>query len=276
MDPSKTYIKPYSQQTLGKLYGVDLLAAASSSALVSPFIAVVDRSIIENMNGKRSLSQGLVYGARMVLTRPHQFLVSRQFQLVLGLYFSTYATANIVDTTAEYYGVDPSKTSMLKFIATTTINMGLCIYKDRSFTRMFGTTASRSFPTFSYLLFALRDSLTVAASFNAPAMISSWLQSSSEYWRTQPERATAAAQLACPSLVQFFSTPLHLLSLDLYNRPDATTRQRVSLVRAEYLKSAVARIGRIGPAFGFGGIGNTKVRNYRSVIWQQQQQVLTA
>lgn len=219
------------------------------------------------MNGKRSLTQGLAYGARTVLTQPQKFLASRQFQLVLGLYFSTYATANIVDTTAEYYGVDPSKTSMIKFLATTTINMGLCIYKDRSFARMFSNAPAHAFPKLSYLLFALRDSLTVAASFNAPALVSSWLQSTApEYW--EHRSATAVAQLACPSLVQFFSTPLHLLALDLYNRPDALAGQRAVLIRAEYLKSALARIGRIGPAFGFGGIGNTMVRNHRSAVWQ--------
>ncbi|KAI8099519.1 uncharacterized protein BX664DRAFT_382050 [Halteromyces radiatus] len=262
--------RPYSVQTLAKLYGFDLVSALSSSAMVSPFITVVDRAIIENMNGKRSLGPGLVYGAKMVLTRPQRFMSSRPFHLVLGLYFSTYATANIVDTTAEYYGMDPSKTSMIKFIATTAVNMSVCMYKDRSFTRMFGTVATRSFPVLSYLLFAMRDSLTVAASFNAPVLLSSWLQQTDGYWKRNPSTSAVVSQLTCPSLVQFISTPLHLLALDLYNRPAISVHQRATLIRAEYLKSAVARIGRIGPAFGFGGIGNTMVRNKRSFIWQRQ------
>jgi hypothetical protein len=33
----------YSKEKLLKLYGVDLFAAVSSAAMVSPFIAVVDR-----------------------------------------------------------------------------------------------------------------------------------------------------------------------------------------------------------------------------------------
>jgi hypothetical protein len=33
----------YSKERLLKLYGVDLFAAVSSAAMVSPFIAVVDR-----------------------------------------------------------------------------------------------------------------------------------------------------------------------------------------------------------------------------------------
>lgn len=33
----------YSKEKLLKLYGIDLFAAVSSAAMVSPFIAVVDR-----------------------------------------------------------------------------------------------------------------------------------------------------------------------------------------------------------------------------------------
>jgi hypothetical protein len=33
----------YSKERLLKLYGVDLFAAVSSAAMVSPFIAIVDR-----------------------------------------------------------------------------------------------------------------------------------------------------------------------------------------------------------------------------------------
>jgi hypothetical protein len=33
----------YSKEKLVKLYGIDLFAAASSSAMVAPFIAIVDR-----------------------------------------------------------------------------------------------------------------------------------------------------------------------------------------------------------------------------------------
>lgn len=205
--------------------------------------------------------EGIKYGVRSVLLQPFQFAYSPQFRLVLGLYFSTYATANIVETTCEQYSTDQSKTSMYKFLATTIANMTIAIYKDKSFARMFGNAASHSLPKMSYIMFAVRDSMTVAASFNAPVYISSLLQNSS--WSMAEKTSNTISQLFCPAAVQFLSTPFHLCALDLYNRPGVTLGMRSQLIKKEYLKSTLARVGRVGPAFGIGGVGNSYVRTLR-------------
>lgn len=167
-------------------------------------------------------------------------------------------------TTCEYLERDASAP---KFVSTTLVNMSLCIYKDRAFTRMFGLTAARPLPLATYGLFASRDALTVAASFNAPEIVSAVLL---RYGAVRDKRnADVVAQLACPAAVQFLSTPVHLLGLDLYNRPGASTGQRITLVGREYFKSAIARIGRIGPAFGIGGIGNAGFRAWRGRILEK-------
>ncbi|KAI7867984.1 hypothetical protein BDF14DRAFT_1874785 [Spinellus fusiger] len=254
----------YSPSTLLSLYSVDIAAAAVSSAVVSPFIAVVDRSIIENANGKHSLSSGLKTGLRHIFTQPHTFIPTPQFGYVFTTYFTTYITANVIDTTCENHSVDFHKTALMKFLGTSIVNMSLSIIKDRAFTRMFGVSAARPLPTLSYLLFAARDSLTIAASFTAPSYIAAALERMQ--WVSGPDQGRVAAQLVCPASVQFFSTPLHLLALDLYNRPLASSLQRLKHVRMEYLKSTLARIGRIGPAFGLGGIGNSHVRSYRTRV----------
>ena len=72
--------------------------------------------------------------------------------------------------------------------------------------------------------------------------------------------AASAAQFMTPAAVQLFSTPLHLLGLDLYNRPGVAWTERASRVTRDWAKSAFARMGRIIPAFGVGGVVNTKVR----------------
>jgi hypothetical protein len=75
------------------------------------------------------------------------------------------------------------------------------------------------------------------------------------YWRGVV--ADMTAQLLSPAAIQFISTnPLHLLGLDLYNQSSNTNHRS-----KEYLKSTMARIGRIGPAFGIGGICNKKFRD---------------
>lgn len=75
--------------------------------------------------------------------------------------------------------------------------------------------------------------------------------------------AASAAQFVIPAAVQVVSTPLHLLGLDLYNRPGAGfggPDGRVSQVVRNWAVSAAARMCRIVPAFGVGGVVNTKVR----------------
>lgn len=73
----------------------------------------------------------------------------------------------------------------------------------------------------------------------------------------------SVAQFVTPAAVQIFSTPLHLLGLDLYNRPGVAmggAEGRVGRVVRDWAKSAAARICRIVPAFGVGGVVNMKVR----------------
>lgn len=73
--------------------------------------------------------------------------------------------------------------------------------------------------------------------------------------------AASAAQFVAPAAVQLISTPLHLLGLDLYNRDGAVGwKERARKVRVDWLKSSFARMARIVPAFGVGGVVNTGVR----------------
>lgn len=80
--------------------------------------------------------------------------------------------------------------------------------------------------------------------------------------------ADLAAQLFCPVVLQLATTPMHLAGLDYYNRSEATLRDRWDLLKGNYNKSVVARMVRILPAFGFGGVGNKNLRTqYRT--WLQ-------
>jgi hypothetical protein len=143
--------------------------------------------------------------------------------------------------------------------------MDLCIYKDKEFTRMFGASSvTCAVPILSYIMFAVRDSLTIAASFTLPAYLADFFQTRD--WISTKETARATAQLVSPAAVQLFSTPIHLYALDLYNRPGVSRYMRFNLIKKEYFKSTFARVGRIGPAFGFGGVGNTYLRSLRSRV----------
>jgi hypothetical protein len=123
-------------------------------------------------------------------------------------------------------------------------------------------------PKLSYALFAARDCLTIFASFNLPPLIAPQLANllpafkacSSWFLATEKGRANTA-QFIAPAAMQLFSTPIHLLGLDLYNRQaKLQMRERVARVRRDWGVSALARMGRIVPAFGVGGIVNANVR----------------
>ncbi|CAG8562937.1 2497_t:CDS:2 [Ambispora gerdemannii] len=240
---------------LAKRLFVDFCAATSAAFLVSPFIAIIDRSVIENASGRNPLVTSIKAGFLSLLKKPHEFIRSRQFLLVYTVYSSTYITVNNVDTLCHHHSLN---NQIPKFFGASFANMATCIYKDRQFTRMFGAIAPRSLPIATYGFFAARDSLTMAASFNMPDIMGSRLYENG--WVSDRERAMNFAQIASPALAQLVSTPLHLFGLDLYNRRDVTMGGRTKLVMQQYSKSTFARIVRIAPAFGIGGVANRVFR----------------
>ena len=252
----------WNTDKLGTRLGVDLMCAATSGGLVAPLITIIDKCIIENASGKRPMMASIRASLSTLLLRPHHFLVSRPFRLILMLYAGTYLTANTLDTvkgTINNRPASATSSGLSKFAATSTANVSLCLYKDSQFTKMFGTVSPRPIPPISYALFAARDSLTIFASFNLPPVLAPSLPLSEAVER-HFSRASAAQFLA-PAGIQLISTPLHLLGLDFYNRNGGTTMaDRFSKVRVDWLKSSVARMCRIVPAFGFGGVVNNGMR----------------
>ena len=197
-----------------------------------------------------------------LLRKPHHFLASRPFRLIFMLYSGTYITANALDTTVSTIRNRPASSvtsGPSKFVATSSANLSLCLYKDSQFTRMFGTVSARPIPPVTYGLFAMRDCLTVFASFNVPQLLGPALPMS-EAMEKYVSRATTA-QFIAPAAFQLVSTPLHLLGLDMYNRNGGITMaDRMSKVRLDWLKSSLARMCRIVPAFGVGGVVNNGMR----------------
>lgn len=154
--------------------------------------------------------------------------------------------------------------------------MAICIYKDARFAKIFGanppassSTSSKptiptlpvpKIPKISYSLFCLRDAVTIFASFNVPALIA---PSIPDWVASTPGMKASVAQFACPALMQFVSTPMHLLGLDLYNRQPPGGLgwgERFSRIRRDYISSSFARMGKIVPAYGVGGVVNVQMR----------------
>ncbi|KAI0843246.1 hypothetical protein F5Y06DRAFT_257262 [Hypoxylon sp. FL0890] len=266
--PSAKLQQQWNTKNLGLRLGADFTSAASAASMVAPLIAIIDRSIMENASGRNTLSNSLKSSLRTLLLRPHTMLFSKPVALIFMLYGGTYLTANTLDTATSTVRNKPAThvtTGTLKFAASSAANVGLCVYKDQVFVKLFGPGGPpRPVPLPSYLLFTARDCLTIFASFNVPPLLGPILNESMSASLQKKVSGTTIAQFVAPAAVQLFSTPVHLLGLDLYNRPGAggrvSWRDRWTQVRKNWAISTVARMCRIVPAFGLGGTVNMKVR----------------
>ncbi|KAI8723325.1 hypothetical protein NCS52_00188300 [Fusarium sp. LHS14.1] len=262
----------WNTKNLGFRVLADAASAASAASLVAPLIAIIDRSIMENASGRNTLAASIKSSLRTLLLRPHTLLLSKPTALIFCLYGGTYLTANAVDTassTVSNRAASSVTAGTTKFAASSAANIGVCIYKDQVFVRLFGPpgVTPRPVPMASYGLFALRDCLTIFASFNVPPLLGPYLDQRFTDEVKKRVSGLYAAQFMAPAMVQFISTPMHLLGLDLYNRPASgpagavvSMRDRWDIIRRNWLISSVARICRIVPAFGVGGVVNMKVR----------------
>eukprot|EP00735_Rhodelphis_limneticus_P013215 TRINITY_DN6785_c0_g1::TRINITY_DN6785_c0_g1_i1::g.3037::m.3037 TRINITY_DN6785_c0_g1::TRINITY_DN6785_c0_g1_i1::g.3037 ORF type:complete len:262 (-),score=50.01,sp/Q9Y7X4/YGRG_SCHPO/38.40/9e-45 TRINITY_DN6785_c0_g1_i1:302-1087(-) len=244
-----------------KVYASDIAAAFTASFLVSPWVTVVDKGILQNASGAVKLSVAVRKGFTELFLTPHRFFARKEFYFIWGVYFGTYAAANTIDSFCQRRSHSPE---IPKFLGTSGANMILCIAKDRAFTQMFGTKAPSHLPFGTYACFVSRDCLTIGASFNMPKVVAQYLH---RHYDFSEKNAQVFAQLTAPMAIQLISTPLHLLGLDLYNNPQWTIAQRATFLKREYFKSTFARCCRIFPAFGIGGVGNTHFRKTFRTSW---------
>ncbi|KAB5576409.1 hypothetical protein GE09DRAFT_1170047 [Coniochaeta sp. 2T2.1] len=264
----------WNTKNLGLRLGADAVSASCAAGMVAPIIAIIDQSIMENASGRSPLLTSLKSSFRRLLFHPTTILTSKPFALIFMLYGGTYLTANTLDTavsTTSSHPLPPTHVTSgtSKFVASSAANIGLCIYKDNVFVRLFGPpgVVPRSVPLSALSLFAVRDCLTIFASFNVPPVLGPALEKRLSGEVQRWASGTTMAQFAAPAAVQLVSTPLHLLGLDLYNRPVGTGgsqgpgwRERWEIVRKNWGVSAAARICRIVLPFGVGGVVNMKVR----------------
>ncbi|KAJ5565114.1 hypothetical protein N7513_001356 [Penicillium frequentans] len=289
----------WNTRNLGLRLGVDVASAASAGALTCPLITIIDRAIIEKASKGFPIRDTITSCLRSMISKPSGFFFSTPFILIYTLYSSTYLTANVMDTissTLRDQSFSTVTAGPAKFISTTVVNMAICVYKDARFAKIFGanpppktpasqpgtagsapapaastqaskyschphmTASAPKIPTISYGLFCLRDSITIFASFNVPPLIA---PSIPDFIAETPRMKSTLAQFSCPALMQFASTPLHLLGLDLYNRQPPggmPWSERASRIRRDYISSSFARMGKIVPAYGIGGVVNVRMR----------------
>ncbi|BCS09382.1 hypothetical protein AtubIFM55763_010062 [Aspergillus tubingensis] len=272
---------------LGDFLTADVMVAAGSAALVTPAVMILDRLVVEKSSHNQPMLPAFRRHLWLSITQPATFLTSRPSLLVWSLYTATFAAANATETILDqvYPHVDHAMAGVATFMSTFVVNSSVGIWKDVKFAQLFGhsnatpptpapktTTSaapsqskilrsvSRTIPFATYSAFLVRDALTIFGSFSLPAMVSASIPdsiASSEYLKI------LFAQLAIPASIQLVSTPIHLLGLDLYNRPmQLSASDRLSRVSRDWIGASLTRMCRIIPAFGIGGFANTEGRAF--------------
>lgn len=234
---------------------LEIVAGLFSGFFVAPFNTIVDRSIIENANGKTPLWEGVANGLKSFAFTPATFLKSYAFKWIFFVYSTTYATSNLCDH-IRMGSIDPA---LIKLTLTFLVNTTASLVKDKALAQVFGATEVRPFPNSSFVLFLLRDIVAVASAFTIPPILGKAI---SDRTGASEQRGLKIAQIISPLLIQFIGTPLHLLGLDIYNHPNATTMERMQHMKAIYWNSLLLRMLRFLPAYGIGGIVNIELRNY--------------
>ena len=228
-----------------------------SSALLSPFVTVIDKSIVmaaaEQMLGT-AVADTVVTAAK----NPVKFFTSLEYLYICGVYAATHTAQRY----RNYLGTPPAAHGHPEARRNDRRNINTCVAKDASFAKMFGAKAPTAVPKRTLSLFSTRDGLTVFASFIFPPQMAAALQKMG----VDSGTSLNLSQILAPVAVQLVSTPLHLLGLDFYNRaPGTLTGAAGELPRwrvcfKNYGAVAGARMLRVLPAFGIGGIGNRVLR----------------
>jgi len=261
---------------LGEKLAGDVLSAVATSFCVAPFITIVDKAIVQRAAGSHTISQSVLASVSNIARHPITYIRSPFFLMMWSVYASTYCTANMLKTLIEHEEIVAKKQKTVpppdkdmrefeSFALTTLVNSGTSLMKDSAYAKMFGTSGASNFPMVTYGLWGLRDCVVISSSFVFPEIMGKYLVETSNM---DKKEAMSISQLVCPVVAQIFATPLQLLGLDMYNRPMANTsmyssiKDRLSFIKNNFSSVTSARVARIAPAFGIGGIGNTYLRDH--------------
>ncbi|KAI2467892.1 hypothetical protein F4781DRAFT_287692 [Annulohypoxylon bovei var. microspora] len=222
---------------------VDLAAAVTAAASISPIITAADRAVVENVSTGRPLVRTLAKHLLCPFTNPRRFFATRPVLVVWTLYAVTYFTANTCETLIERY-LHPDRKAITGTIispAVFAVNTPLGVWKDVRFAQFFGnrTAASPSSPAASPVSAAAPSRALVPRGMPAPV---------SAAFLARDIITVFGTFAIAPQVV---ATPAHLLGLDLYNRPQTTgIVDRVGGARRWLLSTMAMRAARLVPAWG--------------------------
>lgn len=245
----------------GRLYAIDVFSAIASAAPCAALVCMIDQAVTQNASKTATIGQSIKQNFVKMFTQPKTFFGGKAYLAVAVVYSGTYITANSIMTWTEKRESDHKNDAYIKLAGTSAVNIGLGVTKDSMFAVWFGKGSAASalaFPATSWGLFIFRDVLTVGAGFIFPQMVSNALVKNGVI----KSQATSdiVSQLTVPMAFQTVLTPIHLMALDVYNRPGKPVNDRVNYISSIFKESFAVRIARVGVVYGIAGVGNKFIR----------------
>lgn len=240
-------------QSIWRRLAVGIGGATIVSIPLSMGVTIFDRSVIQVVNKSLpNLRVANTEGFKALFKAPISTFLAHDNRALFIVYGSTYITKYSADAACDYYNV-PSMWPVLG--ATTVVNTVLGIVKDRYLAQMFGSGVP-NFPKSSYGLFTLRDMIIVGVSFMVPPKVSPHIKE--QFPSLSKDTCDVIAQIGCPGMAQIFATPIHVMGLDLYNRPNVPWGTRVSDVLRKSRSPLAVRMVRQIYVFGVGAVAIKK------------------
>mmetsp|Transcript_13588 Transcript_13588/g.29518 ORF Transcript_13588/g.29518 Transcript_13588/m.29518 type:complete len:327 (+) Transcript_13588:46-1026(+) len=239
----------------------EIACAAAASALVSPLVSIIDKCLVQEISGTSQFMKAIGQQTKQMIVQPKRFFGGLSFSLTFAVYFGTYAVANLSELAMDMNKVkDDESRKTIKVAASGVANIGLLLWRDSIFARVYSNTSPRPTPMRTLGLFAVRDMSTMYATFYLAPRAAEYLE---KEHGVESNTAELSMALTIPAAIQILTAPLHIHALDFYSRPasaNVTSADRWSLIKKDFRTVSFARSFRILPAFGIGSFSNNKFR----------------
>ena len=279
----------------------DVVIGAGVTALVSPFLTVIDKALVQKSAGTATVVSSMLGSVSSMLRDPVAYAKSPTFLWMWATYAATYTVANSIKTITEHRehvasmhpgrrtgaSATPSTTTSSSskngsamsqgaiFLGTTMANTTACLAKDRAYAKLFGNPAATKVPKISYAAWLLRDFSVIGSSFILPAYVAPVVK---DAFNVSDSTARHVAQVGTPMAAQLVAGPLHFLGLDCFNRDLSSVKGLTNRVldRSRFLTKtfkdvALARMIRVLPGYGVAGVLNTHLRGqWRARLMQKE------
>lgn len=230
---------------LGNKLQFGTVAGLIAGATAGSIATFIDKAVVENISGKRTVLESLKDSAQQLSPKRHQNLFSA-YRAVAGVCAVTYLAANATEAVAGYYKQDAV---IPKLIVTTIVNTAASIKRDCILAGLYGKGAVNTLPRASIGLFIIRDGLSMAGAFALPNKLSNHLQ---DKYNFSAQYAKGIAQIVCPVVMQVGAALFHVAGFDYYNRPNIPLANRWQTIKSAYLPTLAGRSARIFCAYGIG------------------------